>query len=193
MDHSLVSISDYCCTSDACNYSDKTILLLKEQTFCRGIVVTKTLVTIGKHSFTPGVDILLGNELPDTVHMDHSLVTISDNCCTSYACNYSDKIICLLKDQTFCRGIVVANPFVTIGEHSFTASIETTQETIAKEINTTDFPQYESQLIQALRKFRDAIALEGDRLWSTDVLQHNIVLEDDAKPFLYQILSYLSA
>ena len=127
------------------------------------------------------------------VCMDHSLVTISDNCCTSYACNYSDKIICLLKDQTFCRGIVVANPFVTIGEHSFTASIETTQETIAKEINTTDFPQYESQLIQALRKFRDAIALEGDRLWSTDVLQHNIVLEDDAKPFLYQILSYLSA
>ena len=34
--------------------------------------------------------ILLGNELPDTVCTDHSLVTISDNCCTPCVNNITD-------------------------------------------------------------------------------------------------------
>ena len=83
--------------------------------------------------------ILLGDSLPESVRMDNSLVVTSVASCVTYVCNSTDKTLTLLTNQKFCRGILVTNPLVTIGEHSFIASNESRLE---NEINETDFPNY---------------------------------------------------
>ena len=69
---------------------------------------------------------------------------------------------------------------MTIGEHSFTASTESSLES---EVNRTDFPHHQKQLISILKKFRGTVAIKGDRLGRTDIIQHKIILEKEAKPF----------
>ena len=100
--------------------------------------------------------------------------------CVTYACNLSDKTLTLTTNQKFCHGILVTNPLVTIGEHSFIASMGSSLES---EVNETDFPEHKKQLINILKKFRETVAIKGDHLGRTDVIQHKIILEKDAKPF----------
>lgn len=96
--------------------------------------------------------------------MDHSLAANSENCCETYVCNYSDKTVHLLTNCKFCKGIVVTNSLITIGEQSFTTSADVDIEMIAREVNKTEFPEHKEQLLNIFHKFREAIALKGDKL-----------------------------
>ena len=58
--------------------------------------------------------ILLRDTLPDSIGMDHALLTVSDSFCTTSVCTSSDKTLTLTTDSKFCKGIVVTNPLIII-------------------------------------------------------------------------------
>ena len=68
--------------------------------------------------------LLLGKDLPEGLKMDNALVAISENFCTTYVCNNTDKTLRLSNDCKFCNGIVITNPLITIDEHTFTSAID---------------------------------------------------------------------
>ena len=124
--------------------------------------------------------ILLGDSLPEAIKMDHSLVNVSGSSTTSYVTNSTDKTMTLTADSKFCRGIVVTNPLITLGEHTFSTLASSGLD---DEVNMTDFPEHRSELLEVLKTFRDTVAIHGDKLGKTEVLQHKIILADEAKPF----------
>ena len=124
--------------------------------------------------------ILLGESLPESIKMDHSLVNVIGSCTTSFVTNSSDKTVTLPPDSKFCRGVVVTSPLLTIGEHTFSTLASSGLE---EEVNKTDFPGNRSELLGILQEYRDTVAIKGDKLGRTNVLQHKILLTDDAKPF----------
>ena len=96
-----------------------------------------------QHPMKPEGDsqvILLGDSLPDSVRMDNSLDLVSDSFCTTFVCTSSDKTLTLLTDTKFCKGIVVTNLLITIGEHSFSTYAASGLET---KVNETDFQSIE--------------------------------------------------
>merc|ERR1711911_534299 len=51
-----------------------------------------------------------------------------------------------------------------------------------KEFNKTDYPEYESQLKALLNEFQDVIALTGDELGLTNLIEHKISIPPNTKP-----------
>ena len=125
--------------------------------------------------------ILLGDNLPDFVKMDSSLVRMNGYNCETYVYNYSDKRLELLAGMHFCKGIVVTNPIIPLEEHAFFSNGHTSK--LDEEVKEIDFPEHKNKLLKVLTKYREAIALEGDKLGRTDVIQHQIIMDDGAKPF----------
>ena len=119
--------------------------------------------------------------------MDNALVNISEQFCTTYVCNHTDKTAGLSKDGTFCSGIVITNPLITIDEHTFTSAIDIDRGMIARKLNSLGFQEHGDQLLETLLKFRNAVAIKGDTLGHTEVLQHEIILEDGGRPFFIPI------
>ena len=106
---------------------------------------------------------------------------MSDASCVTYACNLTDKTVTLTTNQKFCRNILVTNPLVTIGEHSFIASTESSLES---EVSATDFPEHKNQLISIFKNSWETVSIKGDHLKRTDVMQQKINFEKGANPFL---------
>ena len=50
-------------------------------------------------------------------------------------------------------------------------------------MNETDFLEHRNELICILKLFCEMVAIKGDKLGQTDVLQHKTVLEEGAKHF----------
>ena len=172
--------SEITMVSTACDYT-VAFTVVSEVKLRPGELTKVHLQT--QHPVDPEEDfqaILLGNTLPEFVRMDNALINVSDTFCTTFVCTSSDKTLTLTTNSKFCKGIVVTNPLITIGEHTFSTYAASGLET---EVNETDFPEHCGELIKILRKFRETVAIKGDKLGRTDVLQHKIILEEGAKPF----------
>ena len=50
-------------------------------------------------------------------------------------------------------------------------------------MGTVDFTEGVQELIELLKRYRGVVAVEGDKLGRTEVTQHKIVFEPNAKPF----------
>ena len=50
-------------------------------------------------------------------------------------------------------------------------------------MGNVDFTEGRQDLIELLKRYRGVVAVEGDKLGRTEVTQHKIVLEPNAKPF----------
>ena len=85
---------------------------------------------------------MLGRDLPEGIKMNNAVVEISDNCCTTYECNYSDKTVRLSNDCNFCDGIVIINSLITIDKHTFTSAIDIDKGRKARELNNLRFQEH---------------------------------------------------
>ena len=56
---------------------------------------------------------------------------------------------------------------------------------IARELNGFGFQEHEDQLLEILLNFWNAVAIKGDILGQTKVLQHEVTLEDYTKLFFF--------
>ena len=99
----------------ACDYT-VTFTVMSEVKLCPG-EFTKVRLR-AQHPIKPVGDILLGDSLPDFVRMDHTLTSVSEFFCTTFVCT-SDNTLTLTTDSNFCKGVLVTNPLITIGEHRF--------------------------------------------------------------------------
>ena len=71
MDHALLTVSDSFCTTLVCTSSDKTLTIINDSKFCKGIAVTKPLITIGEHTFTTYAASGLESEVNETEFLEH--------------------------------------------------------------------------------------------------------------------------
>ena len=172
--------SEITMVSTACNYT--VAFTVVSEVKLRPRELTKVHLR-AQHPVKPAEDfqaIPLGDTLPEFVRMDHTLLTVSDSFCTTFVCTSSDKTLTLTTDSKFCKGIVATNLLITIDEHTFDTYAASRLET---EVNEKDFPEHRNELISILRKFRETVAIKGDKFGRTDVLQHKSVLEEGSKPF----------
>lgn len=185
--------TDVCYTADAQNAEEICLvstaddnlvkLKLNNSVILHPQGLTKVCLRIVTDKNLGDTDVLLVNEdLPDFVKMDNSLVRLNGGNCTTYVYNYSDKRLELHAGIEFCKGIVITNPLLTLSEKAF-VSVADTRVKLEGEVNNTDFPHCRDRLLQILEKYRSVVAVTGDKLGRTDVLQHKIVIEDGARPF----------
>ena len=123
-------------------------------------------------------------ETPADIKMDQSLVRLIGTTCNVYIYNHSNLRIDLQPGQLFCEGIILEHPLIGITESAFCAitGLED-DEKLSKELKQVDFPQAQTELITLLKKYRNIVALSGEKLGGTNVGEHKILLEPNAKAF----------
>ena len=78
---------------------------------------------------------------------------------------------------------ILENSTLSVNESVFTSlSEQTSNNSLEKELGTVDFPENNHDLIRVLNKHRNAVALTGEKLERTDVIEHRINLIDNSKP-----------
>ena len=101
-----------------------------------------------------------------------------------YAKPNNGKTLTLCSDTPFCDIVVLEDKSVSLSYESLVcADTGLVSDDLRSELNTGDYPEVTDDLIKLLLKFRDTIALSGDTLGRTNLIEHNIVLEKGATPF----------
>ena len=122
-------------------------------------------------------------DTPADLQMDFSLVKLQGTNCDTYVFNHTNMRIDLEPGQLFCEGIVLQHPLLGVTESAFCAITGVEDDGIEREIKCNHFPEAKGKLVELLKKYRKVIALSGEKLGGTNVSEHKILLEPDAKPF----------
>ena len=122
-------------------------------------------------------------DTPADLQMDFSLVKLQGTNCDTYVFNHTNMRIDLEPGQLFCEGIVLQHPLLGVTESAFCAITGVEDDKIEREIKCNHFPEAKGKLVELLKKYRKVIALSGEKLGGTNVSEHKILLEPDAKPF----------
>ena len=125
----------------------------------------------------------LSREAPADLKMDFSLVKLKGTNCETYVYNQTNLRIDLEPGQMFCEGILIEHPLIGITDSAFCAITEVEKDDLEGQLNHVNFPQAKNQLIALLKKYRNVIALSGEKLGGTSVDEHKVLLEPDARPF----------
>ena len=100
-----------------------------------------------------------------------------------YVTSATDKSVRLSPGESFCSSPILENSTLSVNESVFTSlSEQTNNNSLEKELGTVDFPENNHDLITVLNKHRKAVALTGEKLGRTDVIEHRINLIDNSKP-----------
>ena len=129
--------------------------------------------------------ILLNDKLyKDVIIMDDCLIWFEANTCYVYVSNQTEKKIILRPREVFCEGIGLNHGTLTLTEKAFAClSFSGSIDKLESEISQTDFPQCKSQMVKLLTEYIYIVALTGDKLGKTNVIENQIVLKKDCKPF----------
>ena len=120
---------------------------------------------------------------PENLQMDNSLVKLKGMVCDTYVCNNTNLRIDLNAGETFCEGIVLEHALLGITEDAFCAATGIENEDMGQEIKNIHFAERKVALMNLLNKYRNVVALSGEKLGGTDISEHKILLQPDAKPF----------
>ena len=98
-----------------------------------------------------------------------------------YARPNNGKTMNVVPGTTFCDIVILGNKSVTLSHEVFTSL--SAEDNLDKELGKTDYPNVRNDLLKLLGKFRDTVALSGDPLGRTNLIEHNVTLEKGTKPF----------
>ena len=111
------------------------------------------------------------------------LVTPQEGRFVVYATSVTDKSIRLIPGESFCSACILENSTLSVTENVFTSLLEqTSNNSLENELGNADCPENKSDLIKMLNKHRKAVALTGEMLGRTNVIEHKINLIDNSKP-----------
>ena len=100
-----------------------------------------------------------------------------------YVTSATDKSVKLSPGESFCSECILENSTFSVNESVFMSlSEQTNNSSLKKELGTVDFPENNHDLIRVLNKHRKPVALTGEKLGRTDVIEHRINLIDNSKP-----------
>ena len=121
--------------------------------------------------------------LRDELIMDDNLNKLRGSTCETFVYNNSDKRLTLYAGQNICYGILLENPLVNMKSEAFCCFTSVEEDKLENEIGQLQFPQCRMELLTLLKEFRDVLAIKGDRMGKRDVVNHKIILEENAQPF----------
>ena len=148
--------------------------------------ITKVhLISKENEAYIDNKEVILTAEdyIQDGLKMDNSLVKLQGLTCDTYVYNFTDKGITLLPGEHFCHGILLNQPTLGVTERAFFSISSVDKSKLLKEIGQVQYSEYKNELVDLLLNYRDVIALEGDKLGRTDVIQHTITPVENARPF----------
>ena len=95
----------------------------------------------------------------------------------------TDKAITLIPGESFCLACVLENSTLSVNENVFTSLLDqASSKSLEDELSSLDFPENKTDLIRILNKYRNTVALTGESLGRTNVIEHRINLVDNSKP-----------
>ena len=130
--------------------------------------------------------IQLNRNSPEGLIMDETLIRDSGEKLITFVINQTDKAIHLMAGNILGKGQILGNRMLNIDEQtylSFTGNKEDKNLQIIKELNKLDFPERSEQLVNLLEEFREVVAIKGDKLGRTSIVEHEIKIEPNAKSF----------
>ena len=148
--------------------------------------ITKVhLIAKANKAYIDSKEVILTAEdyIPDGLKMDNSLVKLQGLTCNTYVYNYTDKGIILTPGDHFCHGIILHNPTLGVTERTFYSISSVDKNKLNEEIGHVKYKECKDKLLELLLEYRDIIALEGDKLGRTDIIQHTITPKENARPF----------
>ena len=120
---------------------------------------------------------------PD-VDIDNVIVRAVEGRFFVYARPNSGHSVSLVPGLTFCDVVVLENRSVMLSSEVLACTHnEIDSRNIEDELVKTDFPELKDDIIRVLNRFRTTVALPGDQLGRTNVIDHRIVLNEGATPF----------
>ena len=128
-------------------------------------------------------DLLLLNDKfrnPD-VNFDTCLCGPEDGLLVLYATPTTAQAVTLFPRDSFCSACSAANS-VSVSEDIFMSLLGQHDDSLESQLNVVDFPEAKKELACLLKKHRKVVALKGEPLGRTQVLQHTINQTEDAKP-----------
>ena len=130
-------------------------------------------------------DILVLNDkfLHFDVDIDNVITDANEGRFFVYARPNSGKTISIVSGSTFCDVVILTVKPVTLSHEALTCDFDDNCLTLDKELSSIDFPNVRNDLLTLLNKFRCTVALTGDKLGRTNVIEHEIVLQEGSKPF----------
>ena len=130
-------------------------------------------------------DLLLFNDKYryNDMSFDNMLVTPEEGRFVVYVTSATDKVITLLPGGSFCSACVLENSTLSVNENVFTSLLgQASSKSLEDELSSLDFPENKTDLIRILNRNRNAVALTGESLGRTNVIEHRINLVDNSKP-----------
>ena len=102
-----------------------------------------------------------------------------------YARSNNGKSVRLFPGDVFCSLLIMKDSSVTLSMDALPCmnADDDDPDSIRQELHMSDFVEASDQLINLLIKFKGVVALSGDSLGRTDLLNHSITLKDEATPF----------
>ena len=192
MSSSLNNVHDSCLLANR-NVDDKISLVsINDDACCLVKVAKEVRVFPGKltkvhlmcdESITK--DLLLFNDKHrcNDVNFDNTLVTPEEGRFVVYATSATDKAITLKAGESFCSACVLENSTLSVNENVFTSLLgQASSKSLEDELSSLDFPEHKIDLIRILNRNRNAVALTGESLGRTNVIEHRIELIDNSKP-----------
>ena len=117
------------------------------------------------------------------VNFDNMLVKPQEGHFFVYVTSATDKSVRLSPGESFCSACILEISTLSVNESVFMSlSEQTNNNSLEKELGTVDFPENNPDLMRVLNKYRKAVALTGEKLGRTDVIEHRINLIDNSKP-----------
>ena len=107
-------------------------------------------------------------------NLTHGNLTLAKGICLGSALVYPAPVEESMLPQSFITA-AVTNPRTSQAFQEFSAAVKPS-------LNPSDYPEFDSQLLQLLFKHDSAVALPGQPLGCTNLLQHKIELLPDARP-----------
>ena len=100
-----------------------------------------------------------------------------------YAKSTNGMKVNVLSGASFCDVVNLKHRSVTLSQEAFSCTSLPVADTLQQELHVSDFVEATDGLISLLKKFRGTVALSGDALGRTNVLKHNITLQQGTTPF----------
>ena len=128
-------------------------------------------------------DLLLLNDhfkIPD-VDFDTCFCRPEGGLMILYATARTAQPVTLFPGDSFCSACSAANS-VSVSEDIFMSLLGQHDGSLESQLNVVDFPEAKRELASLLQKHRKVVALKGEPLGRTQVLQHTINQTEDAKP-----------